>query len=151
MTVPTSLEPNGPVLQSIKLRLSYADCDPAGIVYYAAYYPWFERVYNEWTVVNDIRPDRMRDLWGATHITRASDCEYLIPGRLFDQFTCEMRLGHLGNTSFSMRFEMINCADGKTYAIGRMVFVFVDDDFPPRPVAVPDGFKEELRAMGCKI
>lgn len=138
-----------PVLHKIDFRLSYGDCDPAGIVYYAAYYPWFERVFNEWTFLNGFPPDKMRDLWGASHVSRASSCEYLIPGRLFDPFTCQMTLNHVGNTSFSMRFDVVNRDERKTYAAGSMWFVFVDEQFPPRPVPVPAGLKDELRARGC--
>ena len=140
-----------PVLHEIDLRLSYGDCDPAGIVYYAAYYPWFERVFNEWTFLNGFPPDRMRELWGSTHVSRSSGCEYLIPGRLFDPFTCRMRLGHVGSTSFSMRFDVDHRDHGQTYARGRMVFVFIDEQFPPRPVAVPDGLIAELRVRGCAL
>jgi acyl-CoA thioester hydrolase len=87
----------------------------------------------------------------ATHVSRASGCEYLIPGRLFEPFTCQMMLGHLGTTSFSMRFDVVNRDDAKTYATGSMMFVFIDDQFPPRPVPVPDGLKKELRAPGCDV
>ena len=34
-----------PVLHEVPFMLAYGDCDPAGIVYYATYYRWFERVY----------------------------------------------------------------------------------------------------------
>jgi acyl-CoA thioester hydrolase len=140
-----------PALHKLDFRLSYGDCDPAGIVYYAAYYQWFERVFNEWTFLNGFPPDKMRELWGAAHVSRASGCEYLIPGRLFDPFTCTMRLSHVGTTSFSMRFDVVNRDDAKTYAVGTMWFVFVDEQFPPRPVAVPSGLKDELRARGCEF
>ena len=69
-----------PVLQSMDFRLSYADCDPAGIVYYAAYYPWFERTYTEWTLQWRDTARRPPTIWGARHIARASGCEYLVPG-----------------------------------------------------------------------
>ncbi len=142
---------NDTVLHSMDLRLSYADCDPAGIVYYAAYYPWFERVFNEWTYLNGFPPTKMREMWGAAHVSRASGCEYLIPGRLFDPMTCSMRLRHVGTTSFSMTFDMVHREDGKTYASGMMTFVFVDEQFPPRPVAVPEGLKKELRERGYEV
>ncbi len=44
-------------------RLAYSECDPAGIVYYAAYYPWFERIYNEWALENGFPPAKTRELW----------------------------------------------------------------------------------------
>lgn len=140
-----------PILHSLDFRLSYGECDPAGIVYYASYYPWFERVFNEWTFLNDFPPDKMRALWGASHVSRASGCEYLIPGRVFDPFTCSMKLNHVGRTSFSMHFDVTHREDGQRYAAGSMNFVFIDEQFPPRPVPVPDGLKKELRSRGCEF
>lgn len=139
------------VLHHLDLRLSYGDCDPAGIVYYASYYPWFERVFNEWTFLNGFPPDKMRELWGATHVSRASGCEYFIPGRLFDAFRCAMTLHNVGKTSFTMKFDMVNLGDGQTYATGLLTFVFIDEQFPPRPVPVPDGLKNELMTRGCDV
>ena len=42
--------PDQPVLHEVPFMLAYGDCDPAGIVYYATYYRWCERVYTEWTM-----------------------------------------------------------------------------------------------------
>jgi acyl-CoA thioester hydrolase len=139
------------ILHTNDFRLSYGECDPAGIVYYASYYPWFERTFNEWTFLNGFPPDRIAELWGATFVSRASSCEYLIPGRVFDPFTCQMRLGHVGTTSYSMKYDIVHRDNGDTYATGRMNFVFIDDQFPPKPVAVPEGLKIELRARGYDV
>ncbi|MFV0463516.1 MAG: acyl-CoA thioesterase [Nostocoides sp.] len=142
---------NQPVLYELDFRLSYGECDPAGIVYFASYYPWFERVFNEWCFVNGFATEKMRELWGASHVSRASNCEYLIPGRLHDPLTCRMLLGHVGETSYSMRFEVVHREDGQIFATGGMFFVFVDEQFPPRPVTVPEGLRAELRTRGYDV
>jgi acyl-CoA thioester hydrolase len=130
-------------------RLAYSECDPAGIVYYAAYYPWFERIYNEWALENGFPPAKTRELWGTTHISVASACEYKIPGKLHDPFTAKMRLGHIGTTSLSYVFDVDHRESGLTYARGKMVFVYVDEQDPPRPVQVPQQLKDELTARGA--
>lgn len=145
----TEVQVNQPVLQTLSLRLSYGECDPAGIVYYAAYYPWFERTYSEWNYGQGISPDRMKELWGATHISVASGCEYKIPGLLHDPLEVGMRLRHMGTTSMSMQFDVDHQETGETYAMGHMSFVFVDDQYPPRPTPVPDGMKQVLLDAGC--
>ncbi len=142
------MEITSPVLHTMDLRLSYADCDPAGIVYFAAY-QWMERVYNEWTHAGGHTPDLMPELWGATHISRASGCEYLVPGMLFDAMTCEMRLGKVGRTSFTTVYDFVRHSDGATLARGHIVFVFVADDGTPTPV--PEGFKDVVRAAGADV
>lgn len=140
-----------PTLHHLDFRLSYGECDPAGIVYYAAYYPWMERVYNEWTFENGFSPDRMDDLWGASHISVASGCEYRIPGKLFDPLSCRMSLRHVGETSFSMRFDIEHRENLATYAVGHIVFVFIDGNDPPQSVAVPLGLKQVLLEAGCDL
>ena len=146
--------PDQPVLHELDFRLSYGECDPAGIVYYAAYYPWFERVYNEWAFLGGFAPSRMHELWGATHVTVASDCRYHLPGRLHEPFTVRMRLARLGRTSFTLHYAIDQRETAQTYAEGRMTFVFVDlpdldGDVRPRPTPVPQGLIDVLAAAGC--
>jgi YbgC/YbaW family acyl-CoA thioester hydrolase len=143
--------PDQPILHSLDFRLSYGDCDPAGIVYYAAYYPWFERVYSEWTYLQGFPTSQMPDMWGVTHISVASSCDYRRPGLLFDPFTVSMRLGHVGTTSMSMAYDVSHRENGFTYAEGKMTLVFVDDSQPLRSVAIPEEMKMALRQAGCYI
>ena len=140
-----------PVLHSLDFRLSYGECDPAGIVYYAAFYPWFERAYTEWNHQGGFPSNRMRELWGASHISVASGCEYRIPGKLHDPFTVKMRLRHVGTTSWSLAFDVDHRDNGQTYATGHLVSVFVDESDPPRPVPVPEGLRTVLREHGCVL
>ena len=137
------------VLQSMDFRLSYADCDPAGIVYYAAYYQWFERTYSEWTLAGDHPPSRVPELWGANHISRASGCEYFVPGVLFDPLRCEMRLGKVGATSFIIVFDIVQRAREELLARGHIVFVFIDANGKPTPV--PQRFYDAVRANGASV
>src|SRR5437660_1285755 len=95
----------------------------------------------------------MHELWGATHISVASGCNYRVPGRLNDPFMARMRLGRLGTTSFTMSFTVDHRETGVTYADGFMTLVFVDraglgDDVRPRPAPVPEGMRAALRAAG---
>jgi acyl-CoA thioester hydrolase len=144
-----------PVLHEIEFRLSYADTDPAGIVYFAAYYPWFDRTYNEWAFLGGFPPGEMVELWGATHVSVSSDCRYRIPGRLHDPLVCRMRLGRIGTTSVSMHFSIDHRETGATMADGHMNFVFVtgelDADEPPRPTPIPQQMRDALAAAGARL
>lgn len=136
----------GEVLHFNEFRLSYGECDPAGIVYYAAYYPWMERTHNEWTYVSGIRSDRMRERWGTSTVSRASACLYERTAYLFDSMRCDMRLGDLGTTSFTMRFDFRRLDDDVVTCIGKLTLVFVDDE--GRPTAVPEPMREHLLSRG---
>jgi acyl-CoA thioester hydrolase len=147
--------PDQPVLHEIGFRLAYGDCDLAGIVYFAAYYPWFERVYNEWAFLGGFPPARMVELWGATHVSVASGCRYRIPGRIHDPLVCRMRLGRIGTTSFTPHFTIEHAETGETFAEGDMTFVFIEGaaggDVRPRPTPVPQGLRDVLVAAGCTV
>jgi acyl-CoA thioester hydrolase len=134
------------VLHANEFRLSYGECDPAGIVYYATYYPWMERTHTEWTFLRGVRSDHMAANWGVSTVSRASGCEYFAPAKLFDPLRCEMRLGRLGQTSFTMRYDFVRTTDDTLMCVGTMTLVFVGDDVRPRPV--PEPMRELLLSAG---
>lgn len=125
---------NRDVLQSMEFRLAYCDCDPAGIIYYGAYYPWMERTYNEWCYQQEIRTDQMIDRWGVTSVARASGCEYLKAPTIFDPMKVEMRLGRIGDTSFTWSFDFTRTSDDTLVCVGTFTIVMVD---PHKREAVP--------------
>ncbi|MCB1474761.1 MAG: acyl-CoA thioesterase [Rhodobiaceae bacterium] len=126
------------ILQSMDFRLSYGDCDPLGIVYFAAYYPWMERTYNEWVFQNGITPPEQQSKWGVNTVMRASGNDYLIPSVIFDALTCRMTAGKIGNTSFSVSYEIVKRDEpNKLMATGFMSFVMVNGDLKPTPVPSP--------------
>jgi acyl-CoA thioester hydrolase len=132
-------------LHAVDFRLSYADCDPAGIVYFAAYYRWLERTYSEWTWMMGLGVDRMRPLWGAWTVSKDSGCTYHVPGVLFDHLWCVMRCGRIGTTSSTMAFDIIRSRDEVLVAEGRITLVFLDDS--GRPVPVPEAMRIALTGL----
>jgi YbgC/YbaW family acyl-CoA thioester hydrolase len=125
------------VLHAQEFRLAYSECDPAGIVYYATYYPWMERTHTEWTFLNDAPTNRHQEMWGASAVARASSCEYLRAAKLFDPLRCEMRLTGLGRTSFQLRFDFLRLTDGALMCEGQITLVFVDGSGRAAPVPEP--------------
>ena len=99
------------VLNTGVFRLSYANCDPAGIVYYATYYPVFERVHTEWGWRSGIPSDELPALFGVSVVARASGCEYFNAGLLHDELRCDMRLGRVGSSSYTLSFDIVRIAD----------------------------------------
>lgn len=148
MTMTATSRRRSEPLHSMDFRLSYGECDPAGIVYYATYYSWFERVNSEWAYLAGFPSARMPELWGVQQVARASHCEYLVPGQLHDLLTCDMHLGRFGRTSYEMCFT-VRGDNAATYATGSIAFVFVTLARPPKPTPVPEGYRSGLKALGC--
>lgn len=129
-------------LHSARLRLSYADCDPAGIVYYATWFPWMEKVHTEYWFLRGLRFDELLRGHGAVPVTRHTECEYLVTTRLFDEIRCDMRPAHLGRTSFRMAFAFVREGDGALVARSSLTLVCVDEAGAPAPV--PSALRETL-------
>ena len=133
---PSAVEPvTTDVLNSGLFRLSYANCDPAGIVYYATYYPVFERVHTEWGWRCGIPSDELPSLWGVSVVARASGCEYFNAALLHDELRCDMRLARLGSTSYTLSFDVVRTSDELTMARGTFTLVALGED--GRPARVP--------------
>lgn len=137
--------PGGQPLHSVSFRLTYADCDPAGIVYYANYYRWMEHVHTEWWFLRGLRFDALAERYGVTMVTRAANAEFEYPLRLFDVVECSMYSDHLGHASFTQRFDFHTGAGVRTCRAA-MSLVCVDAD--GRPARVPDPMRELLTTPG---
>jgi acyl-CoA thioester hydrolase len=98
-------------LHQLEFRLSYADTDPAGILYYAAWFPWMERLQSEWFWMNGLRQDQLAEQHGFWSVTCRTECDYLVPVGLFDHIRAELRLGRAGRRSFDMVHHLVRTED----------------------------------------
>lgn len=140
MTTPSP--PAVSAVHHLDLRLSYADCDPAQILYFAAWFPWMERVQTEWLYLNDLRQDTLEERFGFRTVTRHTECQYLVPARLFERIRISLAVGDVGRTSFRWLTRMTRLDDGILVATGATTLVTTDTG--GRPVAVPSPLRELL-------
>lgn len=134
------------VLHHLDYRLSYSECDPAGIVYFGAYHPWMERVHTDWSYLHDVRADQMFARDGVQTVSRHSSVTYEHPARIFDAVRAEMRLGRLGTTSYTAHYDFLRRHDDRLLAMGTMTLVCLDADMGPVPV--PERLRVPLLAAG---
>lgn len=138
MDSPASARP----LHSLTLRLSYADTDPAGILYYAAWFPWMERVQTEWFFLNGLRQDQLSERHGFWSVTCHTECDYLVPVGLFEEIRVELRLGRVGGRSFDMTYQMVRTSDGAVVARALITVVTVTPEGGATPI--PELLKQHL-------
>jgi acyl-CoA thioester hydrolase len=131
----------GRILHSHTIRLSYGDTDPAGILYYAAWFPMMEAVQSEFFYLRGLRQDTLKERFGWWTVSRATECEYLAAARLFDVVQIDLRLGRIGTSSFRCEFEMRREADAVVVARAANTIVTVS----PTQSTVP--IPPELRAL----
>jgi acyl-CoA thioester hydrolase len=136
----------GDVLQTMEFRLAYSECDPAGIIYYAAYHPWMERAHTNWAYDQGIRLDESMQRWGASSVARHCSVSYLQAARIFDPLRVEMRLDRLGTSSMTLRFDFSNRDTAATVAVGSLTLVCIGRD--GRPTRIPESMREQLLSGG---
>ena len=134
-------------LHSHTVRLTYADTDPAGILYYAAWFPMMERLQSEWFYLQGLRQDTLEEQFGFRTITRAVNAEYLLPVGLFDEIRIEFRIGELGGASFAGNFRMLRCSDNAL--VGRATLSVVTVSAEGSAIRVPDTLRERLAAWSA--
>ncbi|TYB49628.1 acyl-CoA thioesterase [Actinomadura chibensis] len=135
-------------LHRVTFRLSYGDCDPAGIVYYANYQRWMERTHTEWWFLRGLRFDHLPERLGVAVVTRAASAEYEKTITLFDQVECRLYADRVGRTSFTMRGDFVT-GDGDRAATAVLTLVCVDPDAPDKAVRVPDAIRSLLLDGGA--
>lgn len=140
-TAPAGGEKQPPLHQHTQ-RLSYADTDPAGILYYAAWFPRMEALQTEWLFLNGLRQDTLLERFGWWTVSRATRCDYLSAARLFEEMTIELRVGEMGTSSVRFDFEMWRYADDTLVATASNWLVTVSPD--QRPIRIPEVLRECL-------
>lgn len=133
-----------PILHTLRFRLGYADTDPAGILYYAAWLPWMERTQSEWLYLNDWRQDSLLERHGWWTVTRKVECEYLWPVGLYDEIDLHLSIGDIGTSSFRFEHRMVRVADAMEVARASNLIVTVGAD--TRPIPVPSALRNQLEA-----
>ena len=131
-----------PPLHQHTQRLSYADTDPAGILYYAAWFPRMEALQTEWLYLSGLRQDTLLERFGWWTVSRATHCDYLSAARLFEEMTIELRVGEIGTSSVRFDFEMWRYADETLVATASNWLVTVSPD--QRPIRIPEVLRECL-------
>ena len=135
-----------PPLHQHTQRLSYADTDPAGILYYAAWFPRMEALQTEWLFLNGFRQDTLLERFGWWTVSRATHCDYLAAARLFEEITIELRVGEIGTSSVRFDFEMWRRTDEVQVAAASNWLVTVSPD--QRPIRIPEPLRRCLDAAG---
>jgi len=130
------------MLHSDTRRLTYNDTDPAGILYYASWFPKMEALLSDFMYSQGYRQDELLARRGWTTVTRATECEYLVAAKLFDEIRLELRIGRIGTTSFQLAYEMIRLSDMAMVSRAVTTLVIVDDRQQALPI--PEEFRQQL-------
>jgi len=102
------------------VRIYWEDTDAGGVVYYANYLRFLERVRTEWLRSLGIDQSQVRDEHGVVFVVREVAIEYLAPAKLDDEL--ESRIDAVERRSASMTFaqRILRRIDGAVLVTARV-------------------------------
>jgi acyl-CoA thioester hydrolase len=127
-------------------RVQWREVDTAGIVYFAHLVSYFEIAEHEWIRSHGTDYGAFLEKLGV-HMPRvALDCNFHTPARLDDLLSINVKLERIGQTSFTLRFDVYRKPDLEHVADGRFAIATVSRaSF--EPVRVPEKVREMLGSI----
>lgn len=123
----------------LNIRVSYADTDQMGMVYYANYLVYFERGRTEW--LRDCGMTyRSLEESGYFFPVIESHCEYKAPAKYDDLITVKTVVGELGSASVRFDYKITN--GDKLLASGYTRHPLVNRQM--KPVRLPGDLRQKL-------
>jgi 4-hydroxybenzoyl-CoA thioesterase len=115
---------------SVRVQVSWGDCDPAGIVFYPRFYAWMDMASHvlarEMGIPREaMTPPDPRMLGFPVVGTQA---QYASPAFMDDVLEVRTRVARIGRSSLSLRHEIVRVDSGEVLVRGREDRVFVDRD-----------------------
>jgi len=129
----------------LQVKVRFAHCDPAAIVFYARYFEMINGVVEDWFA--DVLESPFRTLLETRGIvvpTVHFNVDFRRASELGDVLTFRLRIKDIGRTSITMRIEAL--CGGEIRLAATQVIVMADK-LSRRPVAIPDDLLERMRAF----
>lgn len=124
------------------LRIRFAHCDPAGIVFFPQYLVMLNGLLEDW--FNDGLGIRFDDLLGPRRVgtpTVRLECDFTAISRMGDDVVFGLEVEHLGRSSLVLRLD--GRCGGETRLRARQVIVFTSLD-THKPMAIPDDVRAAI-------
>ena len=123
------------VAAEISYRVPYADTDQMGVVYYANFFVYFERVRNE-LLRNMGLPYTTLEADGLMLPVASANCDYKAPAKYDDLLTIKAIIREMKGCRMQVENEVYN-ETGELLVSGGTTHCFVSAE-TRRPVKVPD-------------
>lgn len=117
--------------------LSWGECDPAGIIYYATYLTWAERLHSEWWLGHGFHLATMHDDLGARFSVRHLEVDYRSPPRPLERMRAVLDVERIGTTSFAITVTFTRPADATLLAVLTLTAVWTSPERRPVPIPAP--------------
>jgi acyl-CoA thioester hydrolase len=123
-------------------RVSYADVDKMGVMYYARHFVLFERGRTEWLRSRGMRYRDWEENLGIMLPVVEAECRYSAPLRYDDLVRVRTWVEELRGASVNFAYELTEAETGRVLARGKTRHPFVGRD--GRPARVPAEIRNNL-------
>ena len=130
----------------VPVEIRFSDMDANGHVFFGNYFTLFDTAFLKFLKIIDYSFERFLDNHLNFYYVEAKS-QYKSPVKFEDELFIKVYAGHLGKTSFTIKFEAMNKTSDKIAALGHIVAVVVDQK-TEKPSALPDEFIEALGQFG---
>ncbi len=124
------------------VRISYADTDRMGVVYYANYLTLFEKGRTELMRNLGIRYRDLEEKEKVFLPVSEANCRYLHPAKYDDLIRVVTWIEKIGGASIDFAYEIDDVESGRKIAEGTTRHPFVNEQW--KPVRVPPSLKSKL-------
>jgi 4-hydroxybenzoyl-CoA thioesterase len=125
-------------------RIRFAECDPAGIVFYPQYFVMFNGLVEDWIDALGIGFRRLLLERRIGLPTAHLSCDFSAVSRMGDDVRLELEVAALGNTSLTLALAC-RSVDGELRMKAKHVLVTTSLE-THKPIAIPADFRAALEA-----
>ena len=137
-----------PFINSINNRVTWGECDPAGIVFYPNYFRMFNMATDELFSAAGFALNVLMvnfDIVGYPMIdTRAV---FILPNKFGDMLTITSYISKWGKSSFEVKHEISNSHGLSVKGFEKRVWAYMTEDGTLKGRPVPDAVKTKLAAV----
>jgi acyl-CoA thioester hydrolase len=125
------------------VRISYADTDRLGVVYYGNYFTLFEKGRTELLRNANVRYRDLEDNLKVFLPVSQASCDYKAPAHYDDLLRVVTRVKELGAAHVDFDYEIIDAETGRLLATGFTRHPFVNEKW--KPVRVPEPIRNAFK------
>ena len=130
-----------------EVTVEWGDCDPAGIVYYPAYFRWSDQAtYRLFLAAGLSRDDTRNGQWKEGTPLVAAECSFRRASQTGEKLVVESHIERFGRSSFTIR-HVFRDATGAVAAEGSETRIWARKDGDARSlkaVPIPDEVRRRL-------
>ncbi|MDD5005042.1 MAG: thioesterase family protein [Candidatus Omnitrophica bacterium] len=127
---------------SAEVRVTYADTDQMGVVYYANYFVWLEIARTEFLRFFGVDYRNIEKEKKLALPVIEAYCKYKAPARYDEIIVIKTKVTQIKNSTLRFDYDIFSKDSNELLAVAYTTHVFIDKQ--RRPVRIPEAVKEIL-------